>query len=72
MSFFAELKRHNVFRVGIAYGIATWLLVQVVDTDALVLNLPEGVPRFILLLLVIGLICAGRSSARSWAGLKNS
>jgi TolB-like protein/Tfp pilus assembly protein PilF len=28
MSFFDELKRRNVFRVGIAYGVAAWLLIQ--------------------------------------------
>ena len=28
MSFFAELKRRNVFRMGIAYLIGAWLLAQ--------------------------------------------
>jgi len=27
MSFIAELKRRNVFRVGAVYGIVAWLLV---------------------------------------------
>ncbi len=31
MSFFGELRRRNVFRVGIAYLAAAWLLVQVAD-----------------------------------------
>lgn len=31
MSFFNELKRRNVFRVGIAYVITSWLLLQVAD-----------------------------------------
>jgi hypothetical protein len=31
MSFFAELKRRNVFRVGIAYVIVAWLIIQVAD-----------------------------------------
>ena len=31
ISFFAELKRRNVFRVGIAYVIAAWLILQVAD-----------------------------------------
>ena len=31
MSFFAELKRRNVFRVGIAYLIGAWLLAQIAD-----------------------------------------
>ncbi len=29
MSLIAELKRRNVFRVGAAYGIVAWLLVEV-------------------------------------------
>ncbi len=28
-SFFAELKRRNVYRVAVAYAIVGWLLVQV-------------------------------------------
>ena len=31
MSFFEELKRRNVVRVGIAYGVGCWLLIQVAD-----------------------------------------
>ncbi len=31
MSFFAELRRRNVFRVGIAYGIMGWVLLQAAD-----------------------------------------
>ena len=31
VSFFEELKRRNVFRVGIAYLISAWVLLQVVD-----------------------------------------
>jgi hypothetical protein len=31
MSFFAELKRRNVFRVGIAYLVGAWLLLQIAD-----------------------------------------
>ncbi len=29
MSLIAELKRRNVFRVGAAYGIVGWLLVEI-------------------------------------------
>ena len=31
MSFFAELKRRSVFRVGIAYLIGAWLLAKIAD-----------------------------------------
>ncbi len=29
MSLFNELKRRNVFRVAVAYGVIAWLLIQV-------------------------------------------
>jgi hypothetical protein len=29
LSFFAELKRRNVYKVAVAYAIVGWLLVQV-------------------------------------------
>ena len=32
MSLVAELRRRNVFRVGIAYIVLAWLLLQVGDT----------------------------------------
>jgi hypothetical protein len=28
-NFFAELKRRKVFRVAIAYAVASWLLIQI-------------------------------------------
>jgi len=34
MSLFAELKRRNVIRVGLAYVVAGWLLVQVLEIAA--------------------------------------
>lgn len=38
MSFFGELRRRNVFRVGIAYLATVWVLIQVADTVLPVLN----------------------------------
>jgi hypothetical protein len=29
---FEELKRRNVFRVGAAYAVAAWLVIQLVET----------------------------------------
>jgi TolB-like protein/Tfp pilus assembly protein PilF len=54
----AELKRRNVFKVGIAYLVAAWLLMQITDVVAPLLSLPGWVPRFIFLLLVIGFVPA--------------
>ncbi len=31
MSLIAELKRRNVFRVGVAYAIGAWVIAQVAD-----------------------------------------
>ena len=58
MSLFAELKRRNVFRVGAAYGIATWVLMQIVDVIAPLLFLPEWAPTLILVILAVGFIPA--------------
>jgi len=53
MSLFNELKRRNVFRVAIAYLIASWLLIQLADILIPMLTLPEWVARLIFLLLLI-------------------
>ncbi|MDA0994889.1 MAG: hypothetical protein O3A13_14815 [Proteobacteria bacterium] len=54
MSFFEELKRRNVFRVGVAYLIVAWLILQVTDNVAPILELPGVFNRGILLLLALG------------------
>ncbi len=53
MNLFNELKRRNVFRVTLAYLVASWLLIQLVDVLVPMLVLPEWVSRFIFLLLVV-------------------
>lgn len=58
MSFFAELKRRNVFRVGIAYAIAAWVILQIVDVVLPILELPEWASKFILVILAVGLVPA--------------
>ena len=58
MSFFKELKRRNVFRVGIAYAVATWLLIQVSDTVFPRIGLPDSAVTLVIALLVIGFIPA--------------
>ncbi len=49
-----ELKRRNVVRVGAAYAVVTWLVLQVVDTIAPLMGMPEWVPGFVLLMLGVG------------------
>jgi TolB-like protein/Flp pilus assembly protein TadD len=55
MSLFTELKRRNVFRVGIAYLIVAWLVMQVADVVLNNIAAPDWVFQAILLLLGIGL-----------------
>ena len=38
---FAELRRRNVFRVGAAYAIVAWLLIEVAHTAFPTLQLPD-------------------------------
>jgi len=54
MSFFSELKRRNVFRVGIAYLIGSWLLAQIAELLLDTFNAPEWTMKFIFVVLLIG------------------
>ena len=54
MSFFEELKRRNVFRVGIAYAVVAWLLMQVADVLIDNIGAPDWVFRTLLLVIGIG------------------
>jgi hypothetical protein len=51
LSFFKELKRRNVFRVGIAYLVGAWLLIQVAD----ILLDSIGSPPWVMLTLFVAL-----------------
>jgi TolB-like protein/Tfp pilus assembly protein PilF len=55
MNLFAELKRRNVFRVGAAYLVVAWLLIEVSDTIFPRLGLPEWTVTFVIALLMLGL-----------------
>ncbi len=55
MSLIEELKRRNVFRVGIAYLVAAWLLLQVIDFVGPIVGLSDDLARYLLFLLAIGL-----------------
>ena len=58
MSFFNELKRRNVFKVGAAYAVTAWMLLQLTDVLGDMFGLPTWGPKFILLILMIGFIIA--------------
>jgi len=55
MSLFNELKRRNVFRVGIAYLVGAWLLLQIADVVLNNIEAPGWVFKAIMLLVGIGL-----------------
>jgi len=41
-NFFAELKRRNVYKVAIAYGVVAWLLIQVATQVFPLIEIPPG------------------------------
>jgi len=55
MSFFNELKRRNVFRVGIGYTVVAWLVAQVVDLILENFGAPAWFMRSLLVILAAGL-----------------
>ena len=58
MSFFTELKRRNVLRVGAAYAVAAWLLIQIADTTFPLFGFDQTPARIVVILLVIGFLPA--------------
>jgi hypothetical protein len=54
LQFFEELKRRNVFRVGIAYVVAAWLVVQVVETIFPAFGFGDAAVRTAVIVLAIG------------------
>ncbi|MDJ0655808.1 MAG: hypothetical protein QNJ40_16705 [Xanthomonadales bacterium] len=55
MSFFEELKRRNVFRVGIAYIVTGWVVLQAADFALDLIAAPNWVIQVFVLAVAIGL-----------------
>jgi len=55
LGFIEELKRRNVFRVGLAYVIASWLIIQVLEIVLESFGTPEWVMKTVLVILACGL-----------------
>jgi len=53
-NFFAELKRRNVYKVAVAYGVVAWLLMQIASQIFPFFEIPNWVVRLVVLLLIIG------------------
>ncbi len=58
MNLLSELKRRNVFRVGLFYVVSAWLVVQIAETVLPVFEVPEAVIRGLILILIIGFVPA--------------
>jgi TolB-like protein len=53
-NFFAELKRRNVYKVAVAYGIAGWLIIQVIATVVPALHLSDTITSAVVVLVIAG------------------
>ncbi len=53
-SFFAELQRRHVYKVGAAYTVAGWLLVQIVTQVFPIFEVSSLAQRIIVLVIVAG------------------
>ena len=53
-NFLEELKRRSVFRVGIAYLVVAWLLLQLTDLVFENMNAPDWVMQVIMLVIAVG------------------
>jgi TolB-like protein/Flp pilus assembly protein TadD len=52
--FFGELKRRNVYRVAVAYGVVSWLLIQIATQIFPVFEIPNWGARLVILVLALG------------------
>jgi serine/threonine-protein kinase len=52
--FFGELKRRNVYKVGVAYALVGWLLIQVATQVFPFLEIPNWTIRLVILLTALG------------------
>lgn len=55
MTFFSELTRRNVVRVGIAYVIVGWLLAQIAEFATLHFGAPDWALKVFVAFVVLGL-----------------
>jgi len=56
LSFFEELKRRNVFRVGIAYGVTAWVLLQFADLVLDNIVAPAWIMHVLMLVVALGFV----------------
>lgn len=54
MSFFTKLKQRNVIRIGVAYSVASWVLVEVASVLLPTFDAPDWILRALVLTLIGG------------------
>jgi TolB-like protein/Flp pilus assembly protein TadD len=53
-SFFAELKRRNVYKVAVAYAVVGWLVIQIGSTVLPTFHAPEWAAQVLVMFVVLG------------------
>ena len=53
-SFLTELRRRNVFKVGVAYAVVGWLLIEVASTVLPTFEAPQWVLQTITFVIILG------------------
>jgi TolB-like protein/Tfp pilus assembly protein PilF len=53
-NFLTELKRRNVYRAAIAYGVVAWFLTQLTTQVLPLFEIPNSAMRFVVIALVVG------------------
>ena len=53
-NFFAELKRRNVYKIAVAYGVVAWLVVQIATQVFPFFEIPNWAVRLVVLAAIIG------------------
>jgi TolB-like protein/tetratricopeptide (TPR) repeat protein len=74
-SFFSELQRRKVYRSAIAYGVVSWLLIQIATQVFPFLEIPNWVTRVVIVILLLGFpVALVLSWAFDWSfeGLKRT
>ncbi|MFL6590849.1 MAG: hypothetical protein ACJ8M4_11835 [Chthoniobacterales bacterium] len=51
--FLGELKRRNVYKTGVAYGVFAWLLIQIATQVFPFSDIPTWAVRLVVLMLLI-------------------
>ena len=52
--FFGELKRRNVYRAAVAYGVVAWFLTQLTTQVFPFFEIPNSAIRFVVIALAVG------------------